>query len=37
MLAIQQEGYSNIENHQADYGWMLDFFNKIKLKSGITW
>lgn len=35
MLAIQQEGYSNIENHQADYSWMIEFFDKIKLKSGI--
>lgn len=35
MVAIQQEGYSNIEKHQADYGWMVDFFNKIKTKSGI--
>lgn len=35
MTAIQQEGFSNIENHQADYGWMIEFFNKIKLKSGI--
>lgn len=35
MVAIQQEGYSNIEKHQADYGWMVEFFNKIKLKSGI--
>jgi glycosyl transferase family 25 len=35
MLAIQQEGFSNIENHDADYGWMMDFFNKIKIKSNI--
>lgn len=35
MVAIQQEGYSNIEKHQADYGWMVEFFDKIKLKSGI--
>jgi GR25 family glycosyltransferase involved in LPS biosynthesis len=35
MVAIQQEGYSNIENHHADYGWMIEFFDKIKLKSGI--
>ena len=28
MLCIQQESYSDIEGHYADYGWMLDFFNK---------
>jgi GR25 family glycosyltransferase involved in LPS biosynthesis len=28
MLCIQQESYSDIEGHYADYGWMVDFFNK---------
>jgi GR25 family glycosyltransferase involved in LPS biosynthesis len=28
MLCIQQESYSDIEKHHADYGWMVDFFNK---------
>jgi len=28
MVCIQQEGYSDIEEHQADYYWMEDFFNK---------
>jgi len=36
MVAIQQEGFSNIENHHADYNWMIDFFNKIKIKSKIN-
>jgi len=35
MVAIQQEGYSNIEKVQADYNWMVEFFDKIKMKSGI--
>jgi len=35
MVAIQREGYSNIENLHADYNWMIEFFDKIKLKSGI--
>lgn len=28
MLCIQQESYSDIEKHHADYWWMVDFFNK---------
>lgn len=32
MLCIQQEGYSNIENQHADYGWMVEFFNKCLIK-----
>jgi hypothetical protein len=32
MLCIQQEGYSNIENQHADYGWMIEFFNKCLIK-----
>lgn len=28
MLCIQQESYSDIEKHNADYWWMVDFFNK---------
>ena len=28
MLCIQQESYSDIEKVHADYGWMMDFFNK---------
>lgn len=28
MLCIQQESYSDIEKHHADYGWMITFFNK---------
>lgn len=32
MLCIQQESYSDIEKHHADYGWMVDFFNKALAK-----
>lgn len=28
MLCIQQESYSDIEKHHADYQWMITFFNK---------
>ena len=28
MLCIQQESYSDIEKHHADYQWMIKFFNK---------
>ena len=28
LLCIQQASYSDIENHHADYWWMLDLFNK---------
>jgi len=28
MACIQQESYSDIEKHHADYWWMIDFFNK---------
>lgn len=28
MLCIQQESYSDIEKHHADYRWMITFFNK---------
>ncbi len=27
MLCIQQESYSDIEKHHANYGWMITFFN----------
>lgn len=33
MLCIQQEGYSNIESHHADYEWMINFFNKVLQKN----
>jgi GR25 family glycosyltransferase involved in LPS biosynthesis len=36
MMCIQQESWSDIEKHHADYWWMVDFFNQIKLKSGIN-
>lgn len=32
MLCIQQESYSDIEKHHADYWWMVDFFNKALSK-----
>jgi glycosyl transferase family 25 len=35
MVAIQKEGYSSIQKQQANYMWMIDFFNKIKIKSNI--
>jgi GR25 family glycosyltransferase involved in LPS biosynthesis len=35
MLCIQQESYSDIEKHNADYWWMIDFFNK-GLKRGLN-
>ncbi len=28
MLCIQQESYSDIEKHHANYEWMITFFNK---------
>lgn len=35
IVAIQQEGFSDIENHNADYGWMIDFYNKAKIRGGV--
>ena len=29
MACIQQESYSDIEKHHADYWWMIEFFNKV--------
>lgn len=35
IVAIQQEGFSDIENHNADYGWMIDFYNRAKRRGGV--
>jgi len=32
MVCIQQESYSDIEKHNTDYYWMLDFFKKTLKK-----
>tara|TARA_R110002020_G_scaffold68611_4_gene179458 strand:+ start:3881 stop:4513 length:633 start_codon:yes stop_codon:yes gene_type:complete len=29
LLCIQQESYSDIEKHHADYWWMVKFFNNV--------